>query len=181
MSQSPAQRPATPSREDGATVSRALRVVADQYAERLQALLGPNLISVVLYGSVARAEALPGSDVDLLVICESLPEGRFARLDLLDPAERALDQHLGTLRRQGVDTRLAVIARTRNEAARTVPLYLDMVDDAVLLHDRGAFFSEILARLRARLRELGAERRQRGKVRYWVLKPDAVPGEVIEL
>lgn len=181
MSQSPVPHEETPSPQDAAAASRALRAVADRYAERVRALLGPNLVSVVLYGSVARHEASPGSDVDLLVVCESLPQGRFARLDLLEPAERALDQHLRTLRSQGLDTRLAVIARTRREASRTVPLYLDMVDDAVLLYDRGAFFSGVLARLRVRLRELGAQRRQRGKVRYWVLKPDAVPGEVIEL
>ena len=65
--------------------------------------------------------------------------------------------------------------------ARTVPLDLDMVDDAVLLHDRDAFFDDVLARLRARLRQLGAERRRRGAIRSWVLTPVLVPGEVIEL
>src|ERR1700675_188813 len=171
----------TPDGDDRAGVNRGLRAVADRYAERLEALLGPNLVSVVLYGSVARQEAAPGSDVDLLVVCETLPEGRFARLRLLEPAERTLDERLASLRTDGVDTRLAVIVRTRSEATRTVPLYLDMVDDAVLLYDRGAFFSGILERLRARLSELGAERRRRGAIRYWILKREVVPGEVIEL
>ena len=38
-----------------------------------------------------------------------------------------------------------------------------------------------LARLRERLRELGAQRKQLGRIRYWDLKPDFQPGEVIWL
>jgi len=181
MGQPPSRREATRPREEAAAASGALRAVADQYAERLQALLGWNLVSVVLYGSVARHEATPDSDVDLLVVGENLPEGRFARLDLLEPAERALDRDLVTLPQPGcrhAPGRHRAYAERGGAHGSTLPGY---GGDAVLLYDRGAFFSGILAHLRARLRELGAERRQRGKVRYWVLKPDAVPGEVIEL
>jgi hypothetical protein len=71
--------------------------------------------------------------------------------------------------------------KTREEAARIVPLYLDMVEDACLLVDRGGLFASVLAGLRGRLAALGAERRRRGRVRYWVLKRDFSPGETIEL
>jgi predicted nucleotidyltransferase len=162
-------------------VSHALHDVAARYAKILETVLEANLVSVVLYGSVARREATATSDIDLFVVCEHLPEGRFARLESLQPIERQLGSVLTGLRAGGIDTRLAVIARTRSEAARTVPLYLDMVEDAQILYDRDGFFAGVLARLRTRLRELGAERRRRGRVRYWVLKPDYVPGEVITL
>jgi len=56
-----------------------------------------------------------------------------------------------------------------------------MSEDARLLYDRDAFFAGILQRLRARLAALGAERRRRGRTRYWILKRDFRPGEVIEL
>jgi len=39
----------------------------------------------------------------------------------------------------------------------------------------------VLERVRERLRELGAQRKQPGTVRYWDLKPDFRPGEVIEI
>jgi hypothetical protein len=39
----------------------------------------------------------------------------------------------------------------------------------------------VLARLRGSLGRLGAERRRRGRVRYWVLKREFTPGEVFEL
>jgi hypothetical protein len=76
---------------------------------------------------------------------------------------------------------LARLVRTRDEATRVVPLYLDLVQDARLLHDKGGFFASVLARLAQSLERLGAERRKRGRVRYWVLKRDFVPGEVFEL
>jgi len=81
----------------------------------------------------------------------------------------------------GIDTRVVPVVKTRQEAARVVPLYLDMVEDACLLVDRGGFFAAVLARLGARLAALGAERRRRGRVRYWILKRDFQPGESIEL
>jgi hypothetical protein len=56
-----------------------------------------------------------------------------------------------------------------------------MVEDASILFDRNGFFSKILDRLRARLKELGAKRVWKGNIWYWVLKPDYKPGEVIEL
>jgi len=63
------------------------------------------------------------------------------------------------------------------------PMMKDQVLAAikVLSQDRDGFFAGVLTRLRRRLAELGAERRTLGRVRYWVLKPDLAPGEVVEL
>lgn len=56
-----------------------------------------------------------------------------------------------------------------------------MTEDAILLYDREGFFAGMLQRLRSRLAELGAQRKQLGRLRYWDLKPDFQLGEVIEL
>jgi hypothetical protein len=168
--------------EPGTTeVTETLRRTAESYARLLREHLGGNLVSVVLYGSVARGEARHDSDVDIFVMCDEMPEGRFARLRRLEGAEAALDGELARLRAEGIDTRFAVIARTRCEAEHTIPLYLDMVEDARLLYDRDAFFAGILERLRAKLAALGAERCRRGQTRYRILKRDFAPGEIIEL
>ena len=158
-----------------------LRDAAARYAGLLREHLGDNLVAVVLFGSVARGEARPDSDLDLLIVCESLPDGRFARLRAIEAADRRFEDDLAGLRARGIRTRVAQLLKTRAEAARIVPLYLDLVEDARLLYDRDGFFAAVLARLRHSLARLGAERRMRGRVRYWVLKRDFVPGEVFEL
>lgn len=43
------------------------------FVESLQQTLGTGVVSVVLYGSVARATARPDSDVDLLIILREAP------------------------------------------------------------------------------------------------------------
>lgn len=79
------------------------------------------------------------------------------------------------------DTRLARIVRTPGEAARAIPLYLDMTEDAVLLHDADGFFAGVLDAVRAALRRLGARRIRQGRHWYWDLKPDFRPGDVIDI
>ena len=76
---------------------------------------------------------------------------------------------------------MAPLLKSRAEAGKIVPLYLDLVEDGRLLYDRDGFFRSVLDRLVASMRRLGSERRVCGKVRYWVLKPDLKPGEVFEL
>ncbi len=162
-------------------VRAALDAAAERYSALLQEALGGRLVSVVLFGSAARGEATADSDLDLLIVCEDLPAGRFARLRCLEAADRRFEPELEALRVAGIRTRLSRVVKTPEEAQRIVPLYLDLVEDARLLYDRGGFFADILSRVRASLQRLGAERRERGRIRYWVLKPHLAPGEIVEL
>ena len=149
--------------------------------EALRARLGESLVSVVVYGSVARGEARRDSDVDLLIVAENLPRSRLARQDLFMEVEEGLEEDLRRLEEEGFFVDFSPVILTPEEARRTRPLYLDMVEDAVILYDRGGFFESVLARLRSRLEELGAERVRLGRRWYWRLKKDYKWGEVIEL
>jgi len=59
------------------TVLRELR-------SRFERLYGPRLVSLVLYGSQARGDADPGSDIDVLVVLDGdvEPCGEIARTEL---------------------------------------------------------------------------------------------------
>jgi hypothetical protein len=51
-----------------------------------------------------------------------------------------------------------------------------------LLYDRDGFFRGVLERLRARLRELGSQKVYLDDGHwYWILKPDAAVGAVVEI
>ena len=167
--------------ENTTALNRTLRDLAEQYAAVGQAVLGDNLTSVVLFGSVARGRAGPESDIDLLVICRELPAGAFRRQEVLEPVRERLQADLDRLWEQGCYIDFTEVIKTEIEAQRTHLLYLDMTQEVVILFDRGGFFAGVLARVRERLRELGARRKRLGRMRYWDLKPDFKPGEVIIL
>jgi hypothetical protein len=160
---------------------QVVREVAERYASALQDLLGDALVAVVLFGSAARGEAKAISDIDLLVVADDLPARRLARHERVRPADEAVQADLAGLRKTGIFVDLHVLLKTPGEAAGLRPLYLDLVEDAVILYDRGGFFAGVLARLRASLDRLGARRLSRGHLRYWDLKPDYKPGEVFTI
>jgi hypothetical protein len=56
-----------------------------------------------------------------------------------------------------------------------------MTEDAVVVHDRDGFFAGILEGMRRRMAELGSRRVWLEGGWYWLLKPDAVWGERIEI
>jgi HEPN domain-containing protein/predicted nucleotidyltransferase len=158
-------------------IQRALWALARAYAEALRQSLGERLVAVALFGSVARGEAGPSSDVDLLVIAEGLPARRLERYGWLEEADRAVEPQLKALWGRGITAEVSVILKTPEEAMRITPLYLDLTEDAYILYEREPFLSSILERLRGRLKALGAQRKRQGAVRYWDLKPDFRLGE----
>lgn len=166
---------------DRAALNQTLRHLAEQYATTAQQVLGDRLTSIVLFGSAARGQVEPGSDVDLFVVCRALPAGAFRRQEALEPVRDQLLAGLERLWAQGIYADFSEVIKSEAEARQTHPLYLDMTEEAVILFDRGEFFAGVLQRLRQRLQELNATRRQLGHLRYWDLKPDFKPGEVIEL
>lgn len=166
---------------EGRPFAGILRGLAERYAAHLRTALGDRLVSVVLFGSVARGDAGPSSDIALLIVAEGLPSGHFARKQLLATADAAFERGVEEAASHGIEARLARIVRTPAEAARVIPLDLDLTEDGVLLHDRGGFFAAVLERVRGSLRRLGARRVRQGRRWSWDLKPDFERGEIVEI
>jgi hypothetical protein len=153
----------------------------EELVKALHEKLGDDLVSVVVYGSVARGEARQDSDIDILVVARNLPKSRLARQDLFIEVEEKIKDKIAVVEQQGYLVDFSPIILTPEEAEKTRPLYLDMVYDAIILYDKDNFFTKILERLESRLKELGAERVKKGKLWYWILKKNYKWGEVIEI
>lgn len=167
-------------------MATAVQLELEQQARRLLAVLlderREHLVSFVLFGSVARGQAVPGSDLDVLIVMDALPGARHERFALFARALDRLRQEHGPLLAAGQPFDWSPVLLSRDEARHHSPLYLDMTLDARILHDRDGFFGQVLDGLRERMRALGSRRVTLSDGSwYWDLKPDYRPGEVVEL
>ena len=141
------------------------------------ALMRDKLVCLVLFGSVARRQAADSSDIDLLIVAEGFPRSlRDRRRPLLDAWER-------TQAAKGLPhVEWSLVTKSPDEARFHSPLYLDIVEDGILILDRDRFFEQILSEMRERMRTLGSRRvyLQDGSW-YWDLKPDYRRGEIFRL
>ncbi len=159
------------------------RSLLDCFVALVQEAMGDRVISIVLYGSVARGDATPESDMDLLLVVDRAPRIYRERLRPLLPILRRLRQQpcWKALEAQHLFPFPAIVMLSRAEADQNRYLYLDMIEDARILLDRDRFFEKRLKKLQHRLQELGARKIRRNASWYWDLKPTLKPDEVLVL
>ncbi|MDQ7793533.1 MAG: nucleotidyltransferase domain-containing protein [bacterium] len=145
-------------------------LLLSELVESVKGHYGPRLVSIAAFGSVARRTPGPLSDLDVLVVADELPSGRLRRVEQFEPVEAALAGRLESLKEAGLHTRLSPVLRTPNEIEQYGgPIFLDMTEHVLILHDRGRFLSNYLGRLRSRLAAQGARRLTYRGACYWDL------------
>jgi predicted nucleotidyltransferase len=160
-----------------ASVPLALRTAVEAATDAWRASLGPRLVSLVLFGSVARGDARESSDIDLIIVAEGFPRS------LADRRRPLLADWEHVRKKRCLDAvEWNLVTKTPEEARYHSPLYLDIVEDGILIVDRDRFFQSVLDAMRARMRVLGSRRVHLPDGRwYWDLKPDFKFGEVVEI
>ena len=138
------------------------------------------ILPYALFGSVARGEARPDSDIDLLIIHEPVdfrPVGRFVDV-LLDLRE---SDEYRQLKEAGFSPDPYPVFMTEEEIYERPLILLDIMDHGIIIYDSGVLRKRFES-LSKRLTELGTRKiiLEDGSW-YWHLKPDWKPGEVIEL
>lgn len=157
-----------------------LKIFSDLYLEKEK----DNVISLVLYGSVARGVAGLLSDIDILIVLKTASPHYYERLKPFLQAQKELRKAdiYKSLVSKGYQAYISVIILTLEEAKENRCLYLDMIEDAKILYDNNNFFKEKLNALKNSLCQLGSEKVKLGNnTWYWRLKPDLKLGEVIKL
>ncbi|MEW6756020.1 MAG: nucleotidyltransferase domain-containing protein [Candidatus Latescibacterota bacterium] len=150
-----------------------LRRMADHLSEE-------RILACALFGSVARGEARPDSDIDLLVVVSQVTTDtmpRFVRL-LHALEDDPIVRELGA---RGLRPDPYPVFVTPRDLEERPLILLDILDHGIVLIDAGPL-SERMERLRRRMAELGTRKVVHADGSWhWDLKPDLVPGEVIEL
>ena len=157
-------------------IERYCRLLAEKFGDRLR--------SIVIFGSVARGDWRRDSDIDLLVVVDDLGGNVWTRVKELWPVKRRLMEtnEYKELRRAGFWPIIQNYPLSTDEARRTQRVYLDIVEDGIVLFDRDGFIRGVLQRVTSRLQDLGARRvRVPGRGGFWVLKEGARFGEEIEV
>ena len=111
--------------------------------DRLRARLGENLVSLVLYGSVARGEPNEFSDYDFYVIAENLPKKPVSRIRFL----RGLTFGLRLNRAHSIR------GKSPDEMRDILPLFLDLAVDGVIVYDKNHFIRNFLRRVLEKIDE----------------------------
>jgi predicted nucleotidyltransferase len=153
----------------------------NQLLQRLGDAFGEGVIlSCALFGSVARGEARPDSDIDLLVVHKPVdfrPVEKFVDV-LLELRESDEYRRLEAL---GHSPDPYPVFMTEEEMYEQPLILLDIMDHGMIICDNGALRKRFKS-LRKRLAELGTKKviLEDGSW-YWDIKPDWKPGEAVEL
>lgn len=76
-------------------MTKKLRTILAELRRRFEALYGDRLVKLVLYGSQARGDAAPDSDIDVLVVLQgTVSPCEEIALTINDVAEVSLDHHV---------------------------------------------------------------------------------------
>jgi len=125
-------------------IKEPYRSLIEKLLDLLLSKLGDKLVSVIVYGSVARGSARKDSDIDLLIIAESLPKSRMMRQKLFLSIEGNLEPLMNDLWDKGFYLDFSPIILSPEEASKIRPIYLDMVEDSIILYDKNGFFKSRL-------------------------------------
>lgn len=155
----------------------------EEYCSVIKNCFNDRLISICLFGSVAREEAKPDSDIDILIVAEDLPKDIGMRVKQTNNVHEFLKKTevYKSLQRSHICGLISDIFFTPGEIKKHPPIMLDMIDDGIILYDKGSFLNNELKILKRRLEAQKARKIITPKGHFWILKPDAAAGEVVEI
>jgi len=153
----------------------------DEILAGLDMTFGDDVLSVALFGSIARGTAKKDSDIDLLIIHNEVS---------CDPLKKFVDMQLeiengiayNELRAKDFYPCLSPIFMTPDEVSIKPLILLDIMDHGLILKDENGILLDKIQKLKKRLEELGSQKIVFEDSSWaWDLKPDWKPGEVIEI
>ena len=153
-----------------------------EIVEACQQIYKERLISIAVFGSLARGMWKKNSDVDLLIVASDFPKGRFRQMKEFSEVEKLLGASLDECHKAGWEAELSPVFKTPAHVEQGSPIFFDMTQEALLLLDRGNLLRDRLNLMSDRMRAMGSKRIFRGPDAWtWIFKPDLKRGEAIVL
>ncbi len=119
-----------------------MQSISHQITERVRNLSGIKIISLAIFGSVARRENGTDSDIDLLVVAKGIAKKRIERIPDMVRIERELD----------LESPLDILLVSKDECQSNFrnhnPLYLDIAFDAEIICDDTGFLGNLMEETR---------------------------------
>ena len=140
-------------------------------AKELDELLGEEFVGMALFGSWARGEARPDSDVDVFIVLRSL-KGMEARSRIYKVIARRVRRGL-TL----IDMRLEELKGT----VELTPLFINIVADAIVIWDKEGLLHSFIEKGRELIKKAGLVRYKTPDGKYGWKRRDGQPLEPVEL
>ena len=145
-------------------------------------VFGNSLVSLALFGSVARGDYKIDSDIDIFITIEDMPKSRSERSHLI------LNKWIPLYKERGerfyIDVILPELHTVLRDKAQVLEggfLYLDLVSEAKILVDRDGFFENHLNRFGEKMKEWGSQKYIEQDGYYWIVKPGLQNGEILDL
>ncbi len=156
------------------------RALADRIVAEYRGALGDDLVAIALFGSAARGQARPDSDLDLYVVTRRSTLGDSRLRGMWERIDGSAEYQ--ALVRAGYQPTPSPVPHTVEDLARHPWILLDIVHHGLILHDPEEVLERELKAVRRRMAELGSRRIELADGSwYWDLKPDWRPGEVVDL
>jgi len=158
--------------------------VIRKYIELLIDHFKDELLSVVLFGSIARGDWDLNSDIDLLIVVsywDDIPIWR--RIQELYTVRRRLRETIEykEVVKKGYTPIIQNYPLGKMEATHFHRIYLDIILDGIILYDKEDYINNILDTFRRELENRGARRISKPDGRYYWVLGEIKAGEVFTL
>ena len=153
------------------TLFQKMDLILKELRKELIKEYGENLVSAVIFGSVARNTFTEESDIDLLILCKKVPKSRMERLKKFEKVESRIEKLAEKLGIENLEINPIITTLKKIEGN---PILLDLLRSSKILYDKDARFSKYLSLLRKKIEDKIMFREG-----YWMVKGKASFDELL--
>ncbi|HEY8270316.1 MAG TPA: hypothetical protein VIG33_05465 [Pseudobdellovibrionaceae bacterium] len=142
-------------------LSQSLHNWVEQYFKSF-----PGLIGVLQFGSTIKAPLKHETDLDLLLVFETLPNSRWDQFQLTANLENKLNADLKKI--DGFHIEVSFILKQESQLDHLSSFYLDFIDTSKIWFDPKGVLNQLLKDINNWISENGSYKVKKGNLWYWV-------------